>query len=80
MNFLPIVTQAEYRGDYRIHVTFHDGIEKTTDFTSWLDGPVFGQLEELDYSQRCERRRGRPPDMAIPRTQFPLTMAYGAME
>ena len=41
MSCLPSVIRAEYRGGYRIHVTFNDNSEKTIDFRQWLDGPVF---------------------------------------
>jgi len=32
MNGMPCVIKAEYRGAYRIHVTFDDQSEKTIDF------------------------------------------------
>ncbi len=47
MDFLPIVIRAEYRGDYRIHLAFNDGVENTVDFSEWLYGPVFEPLKEL---------------------------------
>jgi hypothetical protein len=46
---LPLVIRAEYRGDYRIHVTFSDGSEKIVDFEPWLDGPVFEPLKDPRY-------------------------------
>jgi len=52
MNVLPYVLRAEYRGGYRIHLCFHDGREKTIDFTSWLRGPVFEPLKDHAYFQR----------------------------
>ena len=52
MEFLPSVTRAEYRGDYRIHVTFNDGKSGTIDFAQWLDGPVFEPLRDTEYFQR----------------------------
>ena len=52
MNILPTVTRAEYRGEYRIHVTFNDGVEGTIDFAPWLDGPVFQPLKDHTYFQR----------------------------
>ncbi len=52
MNSLPMVIRAEYRGEYRIHVTFQDAIENTIDFAPWLDGPIFEPLKELSYFQR----------------------------
>jgi len=46
MAFLPAVIRAEYRGDYRIHLAFNDGVENTVDFEPWLDGPVFEPLRD----------------------------------
>jgi hypothetical protein len=52
MSFLPHVVKAEYRGDYRIHLWFNDGREKTVDFTAWLRGPVFEPLRDAAYFRR----------------------------
>ena len=52
MSFLPSVIRAEYRGDYRIHVTFNDNSENTIDFRRWLDGPVFEPLKDPGYFRR----------------------------
>ncbi len=52
MDSLPIVTRAEYRGEYKIHITFNDGVESTIDFAAWLDGPVFEPLKDHGYFQR----------------------------
>lgn len=52
MGFLPSVIRAEYRGGYRICVTFNDNSEKTIDFCSWLEGPVFEPLKDEDYFRR----------------------------
>jgi len=52
MSVLPYVLRAEYRGGYRIHLAFHDGREKTVDFTPWLRGPVFEPLKDIEYFQR----------------------------
>jgi Protein of unknown function (DUF2442) len=49
---LPSVVNAVYRGDYRIHLAFQDGREKTIDFASWLRGPVFEPLKDVAYFQR----------------------------
>lgn len=49
MTDLPIVVGAEYRGGYRIHVTFNDDTAKTIDFTDWLNGPIFEPLKNVDY-------------------------------
>ncbi|MBI3665218.1 MAG: DUF2442 domain-containing protein [Acidobacteria bacterium] len=52
MTFLPSVIRAEYRGGYRIHLTFNDNSEKTVDFGPWLAGPVFEPLKDLNYFRR----------------------------
>lgn len=52
MNALPSVIRAQYRGGYRIHLTFNDGSEKTIDFRQWLEGPVFEPLKDPEYFQR----------------------------
>jgi hypothetical protein len=52
MTILPTVTRAEYRGEYKIHVTFNDGVEGTIDFTPWLDGPIFEPLKDRGYFER----------------------------
>jgi len=52
MAFLPIVIRAEFRGGYRIHLTFHDGLERTVDLEHWIDGPIFEPLKEGAYFQR----------------------------
>jgi hypothetical protein len=52
MTLLPHVVKAEYRGDHRIHLWFHDGREKTVDFTPWLRGPVFEPLKDSAYFRR----------------------------
>jgi hypothetical protein len=52
MDTLPLVTQAEYRGEYKIHLCFNDGVEGTVDFQDWLDGPVFEPLRDLGVFER----------------------------
>ena len=52
MTLLPSVIRAEYRGGFRIHVTFNDHAEKTIDFRQWLDGPVFEPLKTPEYFRR----------------------------
>ena len=48
MTFLPSVVRADYRGGFRIHLTFNDNSEGTVDFQQWLDGPVFEPLKSVD--------------------------------
>ena len=52
MEFLPSVTRADHRGEYRIHLTFNDGTERTIDFSRWLEGPIFEPLRDTEYFQR----------------------------
>ena len=52
MTALPLVTQAEYRGEYKIHLAFNDGIEGVVDFADWLEGPVFEPVRDPDFFQR----------------------------
>jgi len=49
MTFLPSVIRAEYRGGFRIHLTFNDLSERTVDFRPWLEGPVFEALKNPAY-------------------------------
>ena len=52
MEFLPTVIRAEYCGEFRICVTFNDGMEDTIDFSEWLAGPIFEPLKEPGYFKR----------------------------
>jgi uncharacterized protein DUF2442 len=52
MKYLPAVTQAEHRGNFRIRVTFSDGSHNTIDFERWLEGPMFEPLKELPRFER----------------------------
>jgi hypothetical protein len=52
MEYLPAVTQAEYRGGYKIHLVFSDGTEGSVDFEEWLEGPVFEPLRDPTYFER----------------------------
>lgn len=52
MTLLPFLTRAEYRGGYRIQVTFNDNLQKTIDFAEWLQEPIFEPLKDLDYFRR----------------------------
>ena len=49
MTFLPSVVRADYRGGFRIHLTFNDLSERTVDFRRWLEGPVFEALKDPAY-------------------------------
>ncbi len=52
MMFLPSVIRAEYRGEFRIHLTFNDLSERTVDFRPWLEGPVFEALKDPAYFRK----------------------------
>jgi uncharacterized protein DUF2442 len=52
MKYLPAVSRAEYRGDFRIRVTFSDGSENTIDFQQWLEGPMFDPLKNRTNFER----------------------------
>lgn len=49
---LPLVTKAEYRGEYNIYLVFNDGTEAVVGFSDWLDGPVFQPVRDLDFFKR----------------------------
>src|ERR1700681_2963015 len=49
MTLLPSVISADYRGGFRIHLTFNDLSERTVDFRPWLAGPVFEALKDPAY-------------------------------
>ena len=52
MTYLPSVVRAEYRGGFRIQLTFSDGSDATIDFGQWLDGPIFEPLKDPSYFRR----------------------------
>jgi hypothetical protein len=52
MTAIPVVVEAEYRGEFRIRLVFGDGVEGTVDFSDWLEGPVFEPLNDREYFQR----------------------------
>jgi len=43
------ITNAEYLDNYRLLLTFNNGIQKTVDFQNELNGNVFIPLKQLDY-------------------------------
>ena len=49
MAFLPAVISAEYCGEFKIKITFNDGVKGTVDFAKWLEGPVFEPLRDPAY-------------------------------
>ncbi|MDR1190774.1 MAG: DUF2442 domain-containing protein [Verrucomicrobiales bacterium] len=43
------VSAAKYAGDYRLELTFNNGVTKTVDLQNELDGEVFEPLRAIDY-------------------------------
>lgn len=52
MTSIPVVIRAEYRDGYRLRLTFSDDVQKTVDFSGWLNGPVFEALRDIAYFKR----------------------------
>ncbi|MBR1809814.1 MAG: DUF2442 domain-containing protein [Paludibacteraceae bacterium] len=42
------VTDVDYQGDYRLALTFNDGVRKQIDLKPYLKGEVFGELLNHD--------------------------------
>jgi hypothetical protein len=49
---IPSVVEAEYRGDFLIHLRFSDGSAGTVDFSPWFRGPVFEPLKDPGFFKR----------------------------
>ncbi len=43
------VTTAQYRGDYKIWLSFNDGVEGEIDLTSELYGEIFEPLKDKEF-------------------------------
>ena len=43
---LPAVVDADYQGEFKIRLTFNDGVKGIVDFSDWLSGPVFEPLRD----------------------------------
>jgi len=52
MDYLPIIVDAEYLNDYKIKVTFDNGVEKVADFSKWLKGEIFEPLKDQEYFKK----------------------------
>lgn len=52
MKDLPTVVRGEYCGDFKIRLTFNDGLEGIVDFSEWLSGPIFEPLKQPSYFGR----------------------------
>ena len=42
------VTNAQYLNDYKIALTFNDGLKKTVDLEEHLSGKIFEPLKQID--------------------------------
>ncbi len=52
MNYIPVVIEAEYVVDYKIKITFDNGISKIVDFSKWLKGEMFEPLKDQTYFKK----------------------------
>jgi hypothetical protein len=43
------ITNAEYIGDYKLHLVFDDGTSKSVNLEQYLDKPIFKPLINKDY-------------------------------
>ncbi|MEX2534799.1 MAG: DUF2442 domain-containing protein [Trueperaceae bacterium] len=51
-DFLPLVISAEYRGEFKIRLTFNDGMDAVVDFADWLEGPIFEAVRDPGLFRR----------------------------
>jgi len=52
-NYLPVVVDAKYLSDYKIHVVFDNGEERIADFSKWGIGRgVYKPLTEKAYFKK----------------------------
>jgi len=50
---MPVVIDAKYVGDYKIHVTFNNGEERVADFSNWGIGHgVYEPLQDKKYFKK----------------------------
>lgn len=52
MKPLPLVVDAQQRGDFEIYLVFNDGTAATVDSSPWLEGSIFEPLEDPAYFAR----------------------------
>ena len=52
-NYMPVVIDAKYISDYKIHVTFNNGEERIADFSNWGIGRgVYKPLKDKAYFKK----------------------------
>ena len=50
MKDLILVTAARYVSDYKLELTFNDGLKAEIDFTDWINKyPFFKPLQDIEY-------------------------------
>jgi hypothetical protein len=49
MDYIPVVIDAKYLTDFKIHLTFDNSEEKIADCSKWLDGEIFEPLKDVNY-------------------------------
>ena len=52
MNYLPVVTNAEYIDDFKIKFEFSNGVSKIVDCKQYLKGEIFQPLKEINYFKK----------------------------
>lgn len=52
MNYIPTVIAAHYLEDYKIQLTFDNGVQKVADCSKWLKGEIFIPLQDKEYFKR----------------------------
>ncbi len=43
------VTQVEYLSEYKLRLTFEDGVAREVDLEPYLDGEIFEPLRDINY-------------------------------
>lgn len=51
-DYIPVVIDAKYLGNYKIKVTFDNGEKKIADFYKWLKGEIYRPLKEEKYFKK----------------------------
>lgn len=46
------VTDVKYINDYKLKLTFENGIKKLVDLKAHLEGEIFEPLKDIDYFQK----------------------------
>ena len=49
MSNMHFVRDAAYKSEYKLLLTFEDGVVKLVDMEPYLDGEIFEPLKDIDY-------------------------------